>query len=99
MDGERGCINMTFEEQANIARAMTGSTMSTSEIIRNVMNTDNATKNIVSQQVHSVVKEYNMPFDKAFPIIKRSFNQIARNYNMDPAVLFWIYMDWTKKNN
>lgn len=90
---------MTFEEQANIARLMTGSTMNTNDIIQNLMNVDTYKRDILCQKVDAVVREYNLPFDKAFPIIKQSFNQIARHNNLDPAVLFWIYMEWIKERN
>lgn len=89
----------TIEQQAEIARTMTGSKLSTEEIVIRVQNIDPFTKEKACPKVHQMVLEYNLPFDKAFPIIRNGFSEIAKEHKINPAVLFWIYMDWMKENN
>lgn len=85
---------MTREQQAEIARTMTGSNLSTDDIIGQVVCVSKLTKEIVCPQIDEMVRKNNLPFDKAFPLVKAGFNNIAKDYNLDPAVLFWVYMDW-----
>ena len=89
---------MDLDKQAEIARLMTGSKLSDQEMFELVRSTSQATREKVCPQVDQMVKDRNMPFDKAYPLVRDGFNQIAVNFNMDPAVLFWIYMDWFKHN-
>lgn len=90
---------MDREKQAEIARLMTGSNMNTQAIITNVINFVPETKEVICPEVYQMTKDRNMPFDKAYPLIKDGFNEIAQNNNIDPAVLFWVYMDWLRDYN
>lgn len=90
---------MQKEQQAEIARLMTGSSLSTIAIISKVKYVAKAIREKAGLEVNQMVQEHNLPFDKAFPLIKDGFNEIATKYSMDPAVLFWVYMDWKKDHN
>ena len=46
-----------------------------------------------------MIKEINLPFNKALPLMMGGFSKMADDNNIDSAVLFWIYMDWTSKRN
>jgi hypothetical protein len=89
---------MTKEQQAEIARIMTGSNLSTDGIIGQVLCVSKAIKETVCPKVDEMVRKHNLPFDKAFSLVKAGFNNIAKEYNLDPAVLFWVYMDWMRDN-
>lgn len=90
---------MTREQQAEVARSMTGSQMSTHVIVANVLSFDPVKKATLCPEIHRMVKDNNIPFDKAFPLIKDGFNEIAQNNSIDPSVLFWVYMDWLRDYN
>ncbi|KOC50004.1 hypothetical protein [Clostridium botulinum] len=90
---------MNKEQQAEIARLMTGSSLSTIAIISKVKYVTKTIRDKVGPEVKQMVQEHNLPFDKAFPLIKDGFNEIADKYSMDSAVLFWVYMDWEKHCN
>ena len=88
-----------LHDQAEVARAMTGSKLNDDELFEQVLNTNPLIKNQSAEEVDVLVKAFNAPFDKAFPNIKISFNLIANKYRLDAASLFWIYMEWLKSKN
>lgn len=88
---------MTKEQQCEIARLMTGSTVSDEIILRNVENTHYLIKKEASSLVDKLIQKHDLPFDKAYPIVKDDFNRIAVRYDLDVAALFWIYMEWKGK--
>lgn len=75
---------------------MTGSTLSTSEITKQVLAIPNLIRNAICPEVNKMILERNLPFDKAFPLVKAGFNKLANKNGIDPAVLFWIYMEWKR---
>lgn len=88
---------MSLEQFAEVARTMTGSKLSTKLILLKAKSINKTTKEIICPKINQMVKEHNLPFDKAFPLIKDGFNQISNEYNIDSAVLFWVYMEWLNK--
>ena len=88
---------MTKEQQCEIARVMTGSTTRDEEILHNVVKTNYLVKKEASGLVDKLLKKHNLPFDKAYPLVKEDFNRIAVKYDLDAAALFWIYMEWKGK--
>ncbi|GIM29151.1 hypothetical protein CPJCM30710_18170 [Clostridium polyendosporum] len=89
---------MKQEQAARIARTMTGSILDTSDIVKQVNDVTKNTRQIIGIKVHQVVKEYKLPFHKTFPLVRNNFNKIAIEHNIDPAVVFWVYMDWRYEN-
>jgi hypothetical protein len=88
---------MISEQQAEIARTFTKSSLCTAEINLEVRDTPEAIKNEGCLDVDALAKKYDMPFDKAFPMMFGSFRAIARRTYMDPASLFCTYMEWKNK--
>ena len=88
---------MVSEQQAEIARTFTKSSICTAEINLEVQGTPEDIKNKGCFDVDSIAKEYDMSFDKAFPMMFDSFKVIARRTYMDPASLFCIYVEWKNK--
>jgi hypothetical protein len=93
----RGGINMVSEQQAEIARAFTKSSLCTAGINLEVQDTPEEVKNERCLDVDAAAKEYDMPFDKAFPDMFGSFTAIAKKAYMDPASLFCVYMEWKNR--
>ena len=83
---------------AEIARLVTDSKLSNQEIIIIVREVDQGIKDKVCLEIDQRVKESHLPISEAFSLIRNDFNQIAIRYNMDQAVLFWIYMEWLNKH-
>ncbi len=86
-----------MQDQAEIARAMTGSTLSDDKIFEQVSNMNPSVKNQSSKEVDTLVKVYDGKFDKVFANNRIGFNIIANKYGIDGATLFWIYMDWRNR--
>lgn len=82
---------------AEIARLVTDSKLSNQDILIFVGEVEQGTRDKVCSEIDLMVKERKMPIAEAFPLVRDGFNQIAMDYNMDQAVLFWIYMDWLNK--
>ena len=82
---------------AEIARLATDSKLSIQEILNLIGKIDQGTMDKVCLEIDQKVKEIHLPISEAFSLIRNDFNQIAMNYNMDQAVLFWLYMDWLNK--
>lgn len=89
----------TVEQQSNIARSITGSKLETNLIIAGVKGIEESKKETVCSLIETMIKKYDLSFDKAFPYIQDGFNNISSDYNIDPAILFWVYMDWLKQKN
>jgi|PersoiStandDraft_1058852.scaffolds.fasta_scaffold81111_1 hypothetical protein len=83
---------------AEIARFATGSKLSNQEILIFVKEVEQGTRDKVCLEIDQKVKESHLPISEAFSLIRDDFNQTAMNYNMDQAVLFWIYMEWLNKH-
>lgn len=90
---------MELEKQAEIARVMTGSKLSDNDLFQGVKGVTTIKKGIVCPKVHQMIGIHNLPFDKAFPLVKEGFGKLASEHNIDSAVLFWIYMEWLNANN
>lgn len=88
---------MTISEKCEIARVMTLSTLADEDITKGVLSIDISVKKQVCKQIDNLLKEHDLPFDKAFPLMVKDFNEVGYKNNMDSAVLFCIYMDF--KNN
>lgn len=82
---------------AEIARLVTDSKLSNQEILICVGEVNQGTRDKVCSEIDLMVKEQKRPIAEAFSLVRDGFNQIAMDYNMDQAVLFWIYMDWLNK--
>lgn len=51
-------------------------------------------KEEASVSVNQLLLRDNLPFDKAFPLVKADFMKVAQKYKINPAALFWVYMEW-----
>lgn len=91
-----GLNNNDLENFANIARSMTGSTISTNELFKSVRAMNTVTKKQIYLKTDSMVKQTNLPFDKAFPLAKKGFIDLANELNVDSAVLFQVYIQQGK---
>lgn len=88
---------MNIQQQCDIARLMTGSTVSNQTILKGVKATNYLVKEEASRLVDKLLKKHNLPFDEAYLFVKDDFNKIAKKYDLDVAALFWIYMEWRSK--
>ncbi|AGL03285.1 hypothetical protein [Desulfoscipio gibsoniae] len=89
---------MSLDKQAEIARRMTGSKLSNQEIFAMVRNINQDTKKKICPEIDQMIKDINLPLDKAYPSVMVGFYKMSVHYNIDSAVLFWIYMEWLKYN-
>lgn len=81
------------EEFANIARSMTGSIISTNELFKAVRTMSGVIKKEIHLKTDSMLQKTNLPFDKAYPLAKKGFIDLANELNIDPAVLFQVYIE------
>lgn len=85
---------MTIDQQCEIARVMTGSNYSNDEILKNIRTMNELVKEEASVSINQLLLRDNLPFDKAFPLVKADFKKVAQKYKINPAALFWVYMEW-----
>lgn len=85
---------MTVEQQCEIARQMTGCKSSNDEILKNFRSMNELVKEEASLVVNRLLLRDNLPFDKAFPLVKSDFDKVAQKYKINSAALFWVYMEW-----
>lgn len=84
---------MISEQQAEIARAKTGSTADTNQINREVNSVIISRAEVIFIKIETILKEHNLPFEQAFPTILTEFKTLAENECLDPASVFCLYMD------
>ena len=85
-------INKDLDKFANIARLMTGSNISTDELFNKIKTMNEVTKEDIFLKTNSMLKKTNLPFDKAYPLVKKGFTNLANEFDIDPAVLFQLYI-------
>lgn len=85
-----------LDKFANVARSMTGSTINTDELFKKVNAIDVATKKEIYLKTDSMLKKSNLPFDKAYPLARKGFIDLAYEFKIDPAVLFQLYIELKK---
>ena len=85
-------INKDLDKFANIARLMTGSNISTDELFNKIKTMNEVTKEDIFLKTNSMLKKTNLPFDKTYPLAKEGFTNLANEFDIDPAVLFQIYI-------
>lgn len=88
---------MVKEHQAKLACDFTGSSVSPEVINRQIKKTSKKVQETVCLDLDAVINEYALPYDIAYPIIKKSIETVARRTKIDPATLFCIYMSWKSK--
>ena len=84
--------NNDLEKFANVARSMTGSNISTNELFKAVRTMNEVTKKEIHSKADSMIQQANLSFDKAYPLAKKGFIDLANELNVDPAVLFQVYI-------
>lgn len=82
-----------LDKFADVARAMTGSTISTDELFKTVNNMDKTTKENIYEKVDSLMKQINLPFDKAIQLVRKGLAEISNILKIDPAVIFQVYIE------
>lgn len=77
----------------NVFRSMTGSTMTDEDIVKNYNSINKEKKKEIFLKIDTSIKDLNMPFDKALPLITVELNLLATEEQSDPAVLLLLYID------
>lgn len=90
----KGVKTLTAEQQCEIARQFTGCKSGNDEILANIISMNNLVKEEASLVVDRLLLRDNLPFDKAFPLVKGDFEKVAQKYQINSAALFWVYMEW-----
>ena len=82
-----------FSEFTNVFRSMTGSIMKDSDILKGYNLIDSKRRQQLFDKIHGIVKERNLPFDAALPLITVDLNILAAEEESDPAILLMLYID------
>ncbi|WP_346929103.1 hypothetical protein [Clostridium sp.] len=85
-------FNSDFIKFAEIARSLTGSTMSNSEIYYKYGSIKPNAKKKIHDKVDKIVKKSNFSFDGAHPLFVVYINILAVEEGLDPSVLFLLYI-------
>ena len=82
---------MISENQAELARLATKSTLCTAVINFEIQDASEKTRNEICIDIDRILKEHYTSFDKAFPLILGEFTAAAKRSNLDPASIYCIY--------
>ncbi|WP_368262869.1 hypothetical protein [Clostridium disporicum] len=85
-------FNTDFIKFAELARYLTGSTMSNSEIYYKYISIKPNVKKRIHHKVDSIVKKSDISFDEAHPLFVVYINILAVEEKLDPAILFLLYL-------
>jgi len=84
-------FNADFIKFAEVARCLTGSTMSNSEIYYKYISIKPNVKKRIHNKVDSIVKKSDISFDEAHPLFVY-INILAVEEKLDPAILLLLYL-------
>jgi hypothetical protein len=89
---------MSLTEYAYMARILTDSKLSNTEVVSGVIKLKANKKMTVCPEIDRMVKERQVQFVKDFAKIKEVFCEVAAKHQIDSAVLYWTYIQWLKDN-
>lgn len=85
-------FNADFIKFAELARCLTGSTMSNSKIYYKYISIKPNVKKRIHYKVDSIVKKSNISFNDVDPLFVVYMNILAVEERLDPAILFLLYL-------
>ncbi|OSA72277.1 hypothetical protein B2H86_17090 [Clostridium botulinum] len=85
-------FNTDFIKFAEVARGLTGSTMSNSEIYYKFVSVRSNVKKRIHDKVDKLVKKVDVSFDEAHPLFVVYINILAVEERLDPAILLLLYL-------
>ncbi|MFQ7000059.1 MAG: hypothetical protein ACLRRH_01705 [Clostridium sp.] len=85
-------FNTNFIKFAEVARCLTGSTMSNSEIYYKYISIKPNVKKRIHYKIDNIVKKIDISFDEAHPLFIVYINILAVEEKLDPAILFLLYL-------
>ena len=85
-------FNADFIKFAEVARCLTVSTMSNSEIYYKYISVKPNVKKRIHDKVDSIVKKSDISFNEAHPLFVVYMNILAVEERLDPAILFLLYL-------
>lgn len=86
-------FNADFIKFAEVARYLTGSTMSNSEIYYKYISIKPNVEKRIHDKVDTLVKKSNISFNEAHPLFVVYINILAVEERLDPAILFLLYLN------
>ncbi|MDB5056274.1 MAG: hypothetical protein JWM44_4324 [Bacilli bacterium] len=81
-----------FHKFAEVFRLTTGSTMKDGEILNGYKKYTSKNRLELFSKIDLIIKDRNIPFDKALPLITVDLNVLAAEEQTDPAILLMIYV-------
>lgn len=85
-------FNADFIKFAEVARCLTGSTMSNSEIYYKYLSIKPNVKKRIHNKVDGIVKKSDISFNDAHPLFVVYINILAVEEKLDPAILLLLYL-------
>lgn len=80
-------------KQCELARTMTKTTTSDTQINDEFKSINLTSKICASEKLDELLQLHNKPFDLGFNIMTEDFSAVAKEYGISPATLFCIYME------
>ena len=85
---------MFSEIQCNIARLMTGTDTPDEMISEEHAAMLGSNRNVAAMRIDQAVASYGRPFNEIWEVALKDFREIASQYNISPATLFCVYLEW-----
>lgn len=92
---------MDIEKRNSVLEAikcLTGSIMSYERIMEEYNSLTPPKRAYVYSKAHNIIKNMNIPFDKAQPLFVVAINVLAAEENIDPAVALLVHTDKKNRN-
>ena len=85
---------MFSEKQCNIARLMTGADTPDEIISEEHAAMLGPNRNVAAMRIDQALSLYGKPFNQVWELALKDFREIASQYNISPATLFCVYLEW-----
>lgn len=80
--------------QCQAARLMTGTDTPDEQISQEYAAMLGANRGVAVMLLDNAVKQYGLPFEQAWEYARKDFSEIATKYNVSPATLLCLYIEW-----
>ena len=94
----KGGSDMSISQEAITARRLTGSKLDNNEVLLGLLRLSPEIRSIVCGELDQIMENFIEPFPVVFNMIRHGFNALAEKYQLDPAILYWVYLRWTEEN-
>ncbi len=84
--------------QCQVARLVTGTDTPDEVISQEYAAMLGSNRSVAAMRLDAAVRQYGLPFQQAWDYAIKDFREIAEQYNVSPATLLCLYVEWCNEN-